>query len=182
MADMVMTTALEAHPNTAAAGPLSTPWSCSKTLLFRLCLRWTRGNPSEAEDLLSEACLRGIEAQSGGLVIRSPMSFWTSTIANLARDKYRARRTSSGGSPSYSRAVGDIPVSNATAPDHLADVRERLQMAFARLEKMPPRQRSALLLRSLGDDYSSIARVVGTSEQSARKLVQSGRAALHESD
>jgi RNA polymerase sigma factor (sigma-70 family) len=144
--------------------------------LLRLCLRFTHGNRAEAEDLLSEACLKAIEARCEGVNIESPLAFSTTIIANLARDQRRAARN---GSMHYSLADMDSwGVSSAPAPDQQVSARESLRQALELLEHVPRRQRCALLLRTMGDDYPGIAQAVGTSEQNARKLVQSARAAV----
>jgi RNA polymerase sigma factor (sigma-70 family) len=151
-------------------------WESSRPRLLKLCLRLTRGNLSEAEDLLSEACVRAIEAESEGVDVRSPLSFSIAIIKNLARDRWRSARdheaqlSFEGSEPRFA--------SGAPGPDEQVCTRESLTLAFRVLQSVPPRQRQALVLRTLGDDYSCIARNVGTSEQNARKLVQSARAAM----
>lgn len=152
------------------------PWLVSRPRLLRLCLRFTRGNLSEAEDLLSEACLKAIEASYQGTNIESPLAFSTTIIANLARDQHRAARRGLMARPLLDTDSG--LVSSAPSPDEQLCAREALQQALDQLERVPGRQRCALLLRTQGDDYSGIARTMGTSEQNARKLVQVARAAV----
>jgi RNA polymerase sigma factor (sigma-70 family) len=155
------------------------PWLTRRASLLRLCLRWTGGNHSDAEDLLGDACLRAMEAR-GDTEIRSPVSFSATIIANLARDRRRlgrCRRLESLGLESHPGLV-----SRGSWPDDLAHAREVLARAISVLERVPARQRSALLLRSLGEDYSRIADQVGTTRQSARKLVQFARAAVQTSE
>ena len=153
--------------------PLS-PWVLNRQLLMRLCLRWTRGNQQEAEDLLGDAYLRALEGEQKALV-QCPLSYSATIIANLARDRLRTRHPH--------EALGDVdstrwPACHASSPDELASTRESLQRALRVLEAVPSRQRSALLLRSLGNDYSRIASAVGTTQAHARKLVQFARAAV----
>jgi RNA polymerase sigma factor (sigma-70 family) len=160
-----------------ALGLLDTCW-LRRPRLLRLCLRWTHGNLPDAEDLLSEAWLRAMEAPIDASSIRRPFSFLAAIITNLGRDRLRAARNAqldsyaqSDGSPAFA--------SRAPGPDELACARESLSHVFDVLQRVPGRQRSALLMRSRGDDYSCIALGLGTTEQNARKLVQFARAAVH---
>jgi RNA polymerase sigma-70 factor (ECF subfamily) len=156
------------------------PWHASRPRLLRLCLRFTRGNLAEAEDLLGEAYLKAIEAQSQGVHIQSQISFSTTIIANLARDRHRATRN---GHMQRSLADSDSSLaSDSPSPDQQVCARESLRQALRLLERVPGRQRWALLLRTLGDDYLRIAQTVGTTEQNARKLVQFARAAVQASE
>lgn len=143
--------------------------------LLRWCLRWTDGNVTDAEDLLNEAWLRTFESPNDPSSIREPSAFLVTIIANLGRDQRRKPRTARF---DPSRRGAREFVSNAPAPDDHASAREGLERVATRLEGVPPRQRSALLMRCAGDDYSSIARAVDTSAQNARKLVQFARAAV----
>ena len=160
-----------------ALGLLDTCW-LRRPRLLRLCLRWTHGNLPDAEDLLSEAWLRAMEAPIDASSIRRPFSFLAAIIQNLGRDRLRGARNNqldssvqSDGTPAF--------VSHASGPDELACARESLEHVFDVLQRVPGRQRSALLMRSRGDDYSCIAQGLGTSEENARKLVQFARAAVH---
>ena len=149
------------------------PWLSSRTLLLRICVRWSRGNLAEAEDLFSDACLRAIETHRRGLTVADPIAFSTTIIANLARDRLREARRQAGSNESEQ----NCPLaSESFGPDEQISSRERLVLALASLDRVSKRQRTALLLRAQGDDYCNIARVVGTTEQNARKLVQYARA------
>ena len=70
-----------------ALGLLDTCW-LRRPRLLRLCLRWTQGNLPDAEDLLSEAWLRAMEARIDASSIRRPFSFLATIIANLGREVY----------------------------------------------------------------------------------------------
>jgi len=129
---------------------------------------------------LSEACLKALEARRDGVDIERPFAFSATIIANLARDQQRAAKN---GPMRHSLADADASVRcTAPPPDQRASARESLRLAFELLEQVPGRQRWALLLRTLGDDYPDIAQTVGTTEQNARKLVQSARAAVQASE
>jgi RNA polymerase sigma factor (sigma-70 family) len=129
--------------------------------------------------LLSEACVRAVEVQVSGVDVRKPRSFWATIIANLARDHLRTARNRRTALSSQAELEETGVPSPATAPDDLICARQALARVCAALEYVPKRQRAALLLRSIGDDYSYIAQSVGTSERNARKLVQMARSNLH---
>jgi RNA polymerase sigma factor (sigma-70 family) len=154
-------------------GSVLAPWVSSRTLLLRVCVRWARGNVAEAEDLFSDACLKAVESDRRGLTVADPIAFSTTIIANLARDRLRrARLRGNRNDPADNRRLA----SQSPQPDEQISTRERLGLALAILDRISNRQRTALLLRAQGDEYSCIAQVVGTTEQNARKLVQSARA------
>lgn len=171
--ELAMATRTEGDAATTAAW---SRWVVGRPTLLRLCLRFTHGNVNEAEDLLSEACLKALEATRQGLDIQSPIAFVATVIANLASDHRRAARSAGILSTPLDTEVS--LASHAPTPEKHASARQSLANALRVLERIPPRQRCALVLRSLGDDYSCIARAVGTSEQNARKLVQVARAAV----
>lgn len=162
-------------PHSVDAPSVLGPWLWRRSLLLRLCLRWTRGNLTEAEDLLSDACLRAMEAGQGGVAVNNPVSFSTTIIANLARDRRRASRYELERPASDSEPPLISP--DATPYEH-ASARECLRRTLSALGGVPPRQRAALLLRSMGNDYACIAKEVGTSPQNARKMVQEARAKI----
>lgn len=152
------------------------PWVSSRARFLRLCMRLTRGNVHEAEDLLSEACVKAMEAQSQGVAVENPTSYSTTIIVNLARD--RRRGAASARSPLPVVETEPCFASSCPSPDQEVSAREGLERALRALERVPVRQRWALLLRAMGHDYSGIAEEMGTSEQNARKLVQVARAAV----
>lgn len=176
---MKPTTAAGRGPGTTESLPLG-PWLFSRPRLLRLCLRFTRGNLAEAEDLLSEACLKALEASHEGTHIESPFAFSTTIIANLARDHHRAAKREI---MQCSLADSDVCMaSGEPPPEQRVSARECLRRALQSLARVPRRQRCALLLRTRGHDYPRIARAMGTSEQNARKLVQVARAAVEASE
>lgn len=148
----------------------------SKAAFLRLCLRWTRGNRSEAEDLFSDACLRVLEARHGGHAEagRAP-AFWVTVINNLGRDAFRRslrwRFQSSGTSGD---ALDQVAAAAPSAEERLG-MNERLAAAARALGHLSANQRAALLLRSHGVDYSTIGELLGVTPVNARKLVGTAR-------
>ena len=103
----------------------------------------------------------------------APVRPWLYRIAhNEAIDILRRRRAHApledGQGPAFPSA------------DEEAAGRERLAELVADLRSLPPRQRSALVMRELsGLDYDEIALALGTSPAAARQTVFEARSALH---
>lgn len=146
--------------------------------LLKRCLRWTRGDLPEAEDLLADASLRVVEVSTLHEGITKSMSYWATVINNLGRDRLRRaqRWRVQGGEPAH--AIFERLPAVAPSGEHLLWLKERLNSTARHLDGLNPKQRTAILLRSEGNDYSTIAQALQTSEVNARKLVETGRHAL----
>jgi RNA polymerase sigma factor (sigma-70 family) len=156
---------------------LGTFWRAHRAALERLCAFWTRGNGADADDLFSEASLRATEAfRYGRERIVNARAWWSTVIANLGRDRLRARaRHRWEGAPQREQAA----LADATpASERLFVARRELSSALRLLNHIPAAQRAAVMARSEGHDYTEIARRLGTSPANARKLVQLGRNSL----
>jgi RNA polymerase sigma factor (sigma-70 family) len=147
--------------------------------LLRHCLRWTRGDLSEAEDLLGDACLRVVEAtRRGDANPNSPASFWVTVINNLGRDRLRrARRWRFDcGEEGWDTLLALFAPASDT--EERVCQRELLEAAVRELQQLNVKQRAALLLRSRGVEYPRIGELLDTSSANARKLVETARNAL----
>ena len=144
--------------------------------LLGFCLRWTSGNRADAEDLLSEAGVRGLAAlRFGSAHVANPLAWWTTIIANLARDQRKTfRRLALFDTHGYGH--------QATHPgaDLERQLRSRrdLRLVLASLEQLPSQQQAVLRLRCVGNSYSEIARELGVSTECARKTAQVARERL----
>lgn len=144
-------------------------------LLNRLCMRWTKGNRADAQDLLAEAYLRAVRATCQSSLLPDNLIAWVSSIiANLARDELRARSRGTRFLGNKSDVLETI-CDPRCASDALFATRELLAKTLANLERLCPMQRGALLARSAGEEYEAIAARLGTSPANARKLVQTAR-------
>jgi len=142
--------------------------------LHRLCMRWARGHRADADDLLAEASLRALRAtRRVAAPLENPIGWLATIVRNVARDRLRAPRRAQ-----WAHAAAQTWC--ASAPDALESIvtKELLTRAAAELRRLPATQRRSLLARAAGDDYASIAAILGTSPQNARKLVQSARSTL----
>jgi RNA polymerase sigma factor (sigma-70 family) len=158
------------------------PDQCANALLRKAllgrCLRWTRGNLHEAEDLLGDAWLQLLKSIGrGGAQPLNRKGFLLTVIDNLGRDRLRhARRWKRGDSDDC-----DSLQALTSSSEHLVFLRECLAEAARCLSYVGEKQRSALLLRSGGQEYAEIAMLLATSESNARKLVETARGRLSSS-
>ena len=168
-------------PRVHDGAPLVDVWVRERSALLGLCLRWTHGNLSEAEDLLGDVCLRVVEgSRCDGVVFASPFAFWATVINNLARDRFRrARRWKFESEPVGSELVGALPADTINAEEQVC-FRERLAAAERQIACLTDNQRDALLLRCRGLDYPGIGATLKTSVVNARKLVETARRSLNE--
>lgn len=157
------------------------------------------GSVQDAEDALQETLLsawRGLD----GFEERSSLRSWLYTIAtnrclNVLRDDARRpqerrpltfeppRPTRHGEVPwlePYPDALLDGLPDATPGPDARYEAREAVGLAFVTaLQRMPPRQRAALVLRDvLGYRASEVAAILDTTEPSVNSGLQRARAAL----
>ena len=168
----------ETNPGRDSRGVVD-PWLSGRSALFRLCLRWTNGNRAEAEDLLSDACVRILEGEYRAVgEVDSPIALWATVINNLGRDRIRhTRRWKLESRTDDSSVLGALPAPTISAEQQLF-LRECLAATARKLTLLTPKQRSALLLRSRGLDYSVIGESLHTTAANSRKLVETARKLL----
>ncbi len=144
-------------------------------LLYRIALALLR-NPSEAEDVVQDVFLRVLQRQRqlDEIVELRP---WLVHIAwNLALDRCRRVRPQQMDDLFAEGLVSaDLP-----ADQTLAEAR-RIRQVLAAMERLPQRERQALLLSAM-DELSSaeIAAVLGRSESSVRSLLFRARTHLRQ--
>jgi RNA polymerase sigma-70 factor (TIGR02960 family) len=156
------------------------------------------GSVQDAEDLVQETLLaawRAFDSFEGRSSVRS----WLYTIAtnrclNILRDRKRrprevpampdppepTRRTEPIWLEPYPDALlEDIP-DRSPGPEARYESREAIELAFiSGLQKLPPRQRAALVLRDvLGYRAAEVADMLDTSEASVKGALQRARATL----
>jgi DNA-directed RNA polymerase specialized sigma24 family protein len=166
--------------NERASRSVVGPWLSGRSALLSLCLRWTRGNRAEAEDLLGDACVRILEGDYRvGAELGSPIAFWATVINNLGRDRIRRTKRWKPESPGDDAGVlGALPAPTIGAEQQLF-LRECLAATARKLTRLTDKQCTALLLRSRGLDYSVIGESLHTTAANARKLVETARRLLN---
>jgi RNA polymerase sigma factor (sigma-70 family) len=121
--------------------------------------------PAEAEDCFQETFIAALRAYPR-LRAGSNLRGWVMTIAhNKALDCHRAR------------SRGAVPVAEPAAvdPRSVAAPGARDETLWEAVGALPERQRSAVVLRYLGDlPHREIAAAIGCSEEAARRSLHEG--------
>jgi RNA polymerase sigma-70 factor (ECF subfamily) len=144
-------------------------------LLYRVALSVLR-NPAEAEDVVQDVFIRILERrqQLGGIVELRP---WLVRIAwNLAIDRRRKIRPEQ----MDDAFAADIVSADLPADQALAEA-GRIRQVFGAMERLPRKERQALLLSAMDElSTSEIGSVLGKSESSVRSLLFRARTHLRE--
>jgi RNA polymerase sigma-70 factor (ECF subfamily) len=144
-------------------------------LLYRVALSVLR-NPAEAEDVVQDAFVRVLQrrGQLGAIVDMRP---WLVRIAwNLALDRRRKVRPDQ-----MDEAFAAALVARDTPADDALAEATRIAQVLAAMERLPRREREALLLSAMDElGTAEIAAVLGKSESSVRSLLFRARAHLRD--
>jgi RNA polymerase sigma-70 factor (ECF subfamily) len=145
------------------------------SLLYRVALSLTR-NPSEAEDVVQDVFLRVLQRQQelAAIVDLRP---WLVRIAwNLALDRRRRVRPQQMDDLFAEALVAaDLPA------DQALDEAARIRQVLGAIERLPGKERHALLLSAMDELTSAeIAAVLRRSESSVRSLLFRARAHLRQ--
>jgi RNA polymerase sigma-70 factor, ECF subfamily len=141
--------------------------------LHRYCARMT-GSVIDGEDVVQDALLNALEGRTKVGAI-DKVEAWLFRIAHNAALDFLRRRT-------RHRAAGsqEIPEMIA-APVNLVQDREIAAASLRTFMRLPPPQRSAVILKDvLGHSLEEICEVMGGSVPSAKSALQRGRARLRE--
>jgi RNA polymerase sigma-70 factor (ECF subfamily) len=144
-------------------------------LLYRVAFSLLR-NPAEAEDVVQDVFVRVLQRQRelDGIIDLRP---WLVRIAwNLALDRRRRVRP---------QQMDDLFVEGLVSADLPADQAlaqaGRIAQVLAAMEKLPSREREALLLSAMDElSTAAIGAVLGRSEASVRSLIFRARAHLRQ--
>lgn len=144
-------------------------------LLFRVAYSVLRSR-TEAEDTVQDVFVRVLKHR-GSLPAVRDMRVWLVRIAwNLAVDsRRRARAVSMEPEFTEQLAAKSVPADAALGEA------ERLQRVLAEIERLPGRERKALLLSAVDEmSVAEVAQVMGRSESAVRALVFRARSRLRE--
>lgn len=141
--------------------------------LHRYCARMT-GSVVDGEDVVQDALLNALEARAKSGAIANTEAWLFRVAHNAALDFLRrCTRHRAAQSP-------EIPEMIA-APTNLVQDREIAAASMRTFMRLPPPQRSAVILKDvLGHSLEEICEVVGGSVASAKAALQRGRARLRE--
>ena len=140
--------------------------------LYRFVLRAVKQR-SAAEELFQEVWIRVIESRSR-YAPQARFTTWLYTIAhNLLVDHWRKK-----GLSLVSLDAQDLPLDSAD-PARQAEARQSLGRFLDILEKLPPAQREAFLMREeAGLTAAEIAAATGTNEEAAKSRLRYAMAKL----
>ena len=129
------------------------------------------GNRADAEDITQTTFVNALRALERGEKPRKPTN-WLITIAhNLIRQRFRQQQTR----PREVELDRDVPVLED------ADDGPSIDDLVRALQKIPPTQRQALVLRELeGRPYGEIAELLGVSQSALEALIFRARSSLAE--
>jgi RNA polymerase sigma factor (sigma-70 family) len=140
--------------------------------LYRFCLAIV-GNSQDAQDALQNTMVKVLRALPGEQR-RIELKPWLYRIAHNESIELLRRR----------RGTEELDPELATAGSGLADeveLRERLRRLVADLDRLPERQRGALVMRELaGLGFDEIAAALGTSAAVARQTLYEARLSLRQ--
>jgi RNA polymerase sigma-70 factor (ECF subfamily) len=122
------------------------------------------GDSQDAEDGLQETFLRALRTPEK-TPIRQPRPWLYAVAGNVARSQLRKRQRQTA-------READLDEETLTVEDAAAPARERAEAVRRVVNRLPAKQREALLLRRYqGLDYEAIGEALGCSPQAARANV-----------
>jgi len=157
----------------AGSGDGTGPWAeylAHRDRLLRIA-RTRTSSDMDAEDAVQEALLRA--AINHGGLDQDRISGWlTAVTIRLCVDSHRQRERESR---HWGRAPGNP--SPRTVDEEVCE-RDWASWAATHIDRLPPRQRAALLLKADGHDTDTVARRLGVSPRSAESLLARARRTL----
>jgi len=127
---------------------------------------------AEAEDVAQEAFLRVLDAAPRYQPTAKFRTYLLQIVTNLCLDRVRKKR------PFYTDTLPDVPAAEPSPAGQLL-IRERNLLVRQALDRLPPQQRLALLLRYDEElSYAESAAVMRTSPKGVERLLARARAAL----
>lgn len=161
-------------------------WQRHSAYLSTICMRITHGNRDDAEDIMSEVCVRLAEEMPRHAAnIRNIRSWFARSMINAMVDHYRrnGRRILSIGSSDDIAKIADSKGPEVRTPEDKLIAREAVFCTLQKCNALPPRLRLVVNLRFIKDkSYADIARHLGISEALVRKRIQEARTILRKNE
>lgn len=151
-------------------------WTEHQPFLLDLCLKWAKGEEEEAREMLHGSMLRAFERTNGNLEgIGNPRAWLAKVLQSYVIDTFRIEKhnpLSLADPDSFSEALLLQRPGSESFP--LGEESYAKLKGF--VENLPPRLRSAMILRAYQDmPYRDIANHLGITPETARKRVQEAR-------
>ena len=144
-------------------------------LLYRVALSIVR-NSAEAEDVVQDVFLRVLERQHDLSTIADIKSWLIRIAWNLALDRRRRIRPEQ-----MDDFCAASLISTSLSPDQAFAQEHHFRKVFDAMEKLPTRERQALVLSAIDDlTITEIAAVIHKSESTVRSLLFRARNRLRE--
>jgi RNA polymerase sigma-70 factor (ECF subfamily) len=136
-------------------------------------------NTTDAEDLVQDTFLMALRRGSAYDPRRGSLDTWVLMIArSLAIDLLRRRTLETR---ILAAEAGRPEGSDEPGPEHYAVHRDLMERARAAMDRLPPRQRSALQLAYLGQRSSAqVAEIVGSPRGTIKSRIRQGIMTLRE--
>ncbi|MEB3826188.1 sigma-70 family RNA polymerase sigma factor, partial [Phormidium sp. CCY1219] len=159
-------------------------WQQHEDYLYRRCLEWMNGNPTEAEDALSTAMLKAKEKMAQWVGAIDNVKGWlTQLTRNLCIDIHRRRRTQAVESLENIENVENIEVlrksGESETPESFLEAEEEKIVVRRAIARLPNRLRETFLLHFKRElSYQEIADRQNISYANVRKRVSQARGIL----
>lgn len=158
-------------------------WQEHQNYLYRRCLKWMGGNPTEAEDALSRAMLKASEkVQEYAGKITNLKSWLTTLVHNLCVDIHRQHSRSANQFEDI-EAIGDEQalVCSEDTPEIILETQEKYIEIRRAIENLPSRLRETFILHFYQQlPYREIAQQQEISYDNVCKRISQARKILKE--
>jgi RNA polymerase sigma factor (sigma-70 family) len=177
--------------------PFTLVWDCTKDAekvfwqvwqqyqddLYRCCLKWMGGNPTEAEDALSRAMLKALEKIRDCTGVITNFKAWLTRLTyNICVDIHREYKRLTDRVESLEVIVEkgiEGQVSFSHTPESVALQRELAIIIHRAIEDLPPRLREPFVLHFIEEkSYREIAQKLGISYDNLCKRISQARGIL----
>lgn len=158
-------------------------WQAHQEHLYQCCLKWTKSNPNDPEDILSQAMLKSLNAwQKAEGQIKYPKPWFTQILYNLCMDAYRKNKREALTHDNCNEIKWeDYPELSAQGEFLESNILEREIRLYLRhqIESLPTQLREPFLLYYCQDkSYQEIAQQLACSEANVRKYITKVRSIL----
>lgn len=153
-----------------------------KDMVYRVCLRFRRGDPEWAADRTQEVFLRLAERWEQLPEMESPKAFLYRTAMNLCINQVRREQNFSQLLSRFFGGQTHVPTAGGyafAAPDEAVSDAQWLARMDEAVAQLPPKQRAVVILYYFEEiDIPEIARILHLNKGSVSRRLQSARKAL----